>query len=595
MDGTPVMNDPVDSLRKSSSFDFEGDCFQLIEATEQEPKVCVLMPTYNHSEYISQAIEGVLSQKTNFPIRLCISDDGSGDNTTDICLSYQSQFSDQIELIYTPENTKCKIARSLYYRGLESGSKYISFCEGDDYWTDPLKLQKQFDFMEVHPECAGCFHDAPYVNENGDIIRDSVKSLLNGKLFLDEKDVFSLCGLEPTCSMFFKREVLDPFPHIMRELPSDFFLGLSIARKGLYAYLDEVMAVHVKHPEGWSSRSKVDIHMDMLERPFALMQSDYYREKFRKETIKLYRTRKYSGNIGETFGNNNILTPLIQIYEKHLSFLSSRSLYDQLFFRLSFETMLAKRRIVLGIRNYKKYSPLAVQKRINDLLIKISSEEQTQIESIFNDEIMELKQACHIKRCKDQYLSYRPNSGGDNLERCKKHLHHLLTMRVPDALKLPIDKLTYEIITSQLHVINKLLKNIMLYADYNTLRIHQAYLLKELGYSKEAYEMVIGALQKAPGHLGLKQTKGVLLASLGCYSEAISVFENNLERAPARIDILINISDVYKYANDAEQAIHALKKFVDLGGDNKKIEAKLKHLQQKITSKKIRAKLEKTQ
>ena len=567
----------------------------MIEAKGPEPEVCVLMPTYNHAKFISQAIDGVLGQRTNFPIRLYISDDGSSDDTTDICFNYQEKFPDRIELVYSHENTRGKIVQSLYYRGAANRSKYIAFCEGDDYWTDPHKLQKQFDFMKVHPECAGCFHDAPYVNENGDIVRASVKPLLNGNLFLNEKDVFSLCGLEPTCSMFFRREVLDPFPNIMRELPSDFFLGLSIARKGLYAYLDEVMAVHVKHPEGWSSRSKVDIHMDMLERPFALMQSDYYREKFRKETIKLYRTRKYSENIGETFGKNNILTPLIQIYEKHLSFLSSRSLYDQLFFRLSFETILAKRRVVLGIRNYKIYSPLAVQKRINDLLIKISSEEQTQLESIFNDEIMELKQACHIKRCKDQYLSYRPNSGGDNLERCKKHLHHLLTMRMPDAWKLPIEKLTYEIITSKCHVINKLLKNIMLYEDYNTLRIHQAYLLKELGYGQEAYEMVIGALKKAPGHLGLQQTKGVLLASFGRYGEAISVFENNLEHTPERIDILINISDVYKYANDVEQAIHALKKFVDLGGDNKKIEAKLKHLKQKITSKKIRAKLEKPQ
>ena len=174
--------------------------------------------------------------------------------------------------------------------------------------------------------------------------------------------------------------------------------------------------------------------------------------------------------------------------------------------------------------------------------------------------------AANIVNTEDQNLSTRKNSKNDRFERCKKHLYHLLTMGLPDSCKLSID----ETITSKLLV---------------TLRIHQAYLLKRLGYTQEAFEMIEETLQKDPGHLGLNQTKGVLLASIGCYSEAISVFENNLKQAPERIDILINISDAYRYANDAEQAIHALEKFVSLGGVFKKIEAKYKQLQQKIASK----------
>lgn len=123
------------------------------------PFVSVWMCTYNHAEYIAEAIEGVVGQCTDFPFRLFISDDASTDGTRELCLEYQRRYPDMIELILPEENTNIRVVLDeLYPRCLGSGAKYIAMCEGDDYWTDPHKLQKQVDVMEADPSISLVLH-----------------------------------------------------------------------------------------------------------------------------------------------------------------------------------------------------------------------------------------------------------------------------------------------------------------------------------------------------------------------------------------------------------------------------------------------------
>ena len=125
---------------------------------DKDVTVSIAMITYNHEGFISQAIEGVLMQQTSFPFELIIGEDCSTDNTRQICIEYREKYPEIIRLLLPEKNLGA-------WDNMENvlnvcRGKYISFCEGDDYWTDPLKLQKQIDFLESHPDyslCAGRF------------------------------------------------------------------------------------------------------------------------------------------------------------------------------------------------------------------------------------------------------------------------------------------------------------------------------------------------------------------------------------------------------------------------------------------------------
>ncbi|MDF1549683.1 MAG: glycosyltransferase, partial [Bacteroidales bacterium] len=132
-------------------------------------KLSVCMITYNHEKYIGQAIEGVLMQKTNFDIELLIGEDFSNDNTRNICMGYKNKYPDKIKLLLREKNIG--MMRNFIQTLNTCKGKYIALCDGDDYWTDPLKLQKQVDFLEANPEYALCYHRVNILTHNG-IITD---------------------------------------------------------------------------------------------------------------------------------------------------------------------------------------------------------------------------------------------------------------------------------------------------------------------------------------------------------------------------------------------------------------------------------------
>jgi glycosyltransferase involved in cell wall biosynthesis len=119
----------------------------------KDPLVSICCLTYNHEPYIRQCIEGFLIQKTTFPIEILIHDDASTDNTADIIREYEAKFPNIIKPIYQIENQYSKgVGVTRVFQFPRSKGKYIAMCEGDDYWIDPLKLQKQVDFLEQNPD-----------------------------------------------------------------------------------------------------------------------------------------------------------------------------------------------------------------------------------------------------------------------------------------------------------------------------------------------------------------------------------------------------------------------------------------------------------
>ena len=122
-----------------------------------EPLVSIKMITYNHAPFIAQAIEGVLQQKTNFPFELVIGEDCSTDGTRALVFEYQKKYPDIIRVVTSDENVGMK-KNGLRVLAACLG-KYIAFCEGDDYWHNLDKLQKQADYLDSHPECGLVFTD----------------------------------------------------------------------------------------------------------------------------------------------------------------------------------------------------------------------------------------------------------------------------------------------------------------------------------------------------------------------------------------------------------------------------------------------------
>ena len=168
------------------------------------PLVSIFCITYNHSSYIRQCLDGFLIQKTNFPFEVLIHDDASTDDTAGIIKEYEAKYPDIIKPIYQVENQYSKgLDINIVYNLPRARGKYIAMCEGDDYWTDPLKLQKQVDFLESHTDYSMCFHSV-WKLENG-----NTTHFVN--IAKSEISVWDIINnwLVPTCSVLYRKISLD--------------------------------------------------------------------------------------------------------------------------------------------------------------------------------------------------------------------------------------------------------------------------------------------------------------------------------------------------------------------------------------------------
>lgn len=201
--------------------------------------VSVCMITYNHEKYISQAIEGVLMQKTTFPIELIIGEDCSQDSTRNICLDYQARYPGIIKVLPTEGNKG--ILKNFSSTLLACSGKYIAICEGDDYWTDPDKLQVQRDYMEKNPEIVLCFHNATIRKESEKsekIFLNKVKPFYSGSEILKKWTI-------PTASTLFKNVLPKELPAFMYNgTHGDLPLFLLLSTYGKISCINKNMSVY---------------------------------------------------------------------------------------------------------------------------------------------------------------------------------------------------------------------------------------------------------------------------------------------------------------------------------------------------------------
>lgn len=252
----------------------------------KDPLVSVAVQTYQHAPYIVQCLDGVLMQKTTFPVEILLGEDDSSDGTREICLEYAQKYPDKIRLFLHHRENNIKIGGkptgrfNLLYNFSQARGKYIALCEGDDYWTDPLKLQKQVDLLEAHPEYSMCFHSVAKIYENGRKIIYRPFGY-HWKKFYTKKDLL-LSNFIPTCSAFFRNNSFNEFPDWYYQLPmGDRPLYILNAEYGNIGYIDEVMGVYRIHSGGiWSGTDEIITLYKIIEADKSL--DDYFEHRYHK-------------------------------------------------------------------------------------------------------------------------------------------------------------------------------------------------------------------------------------------------------------------------------------------------------------------------
>ncbi|MEG1865343.1 MAG: glycosyltransferase [Bacteroides sp.] len=206
--------------------------------------VCCL--TYNHEKYVRQCLDGFIMQKTNFIFEILVHDDASTDKTQDIIREYEAKYPHFIKPVYQKINQ--------YSQGISPlrdelfpkvKGKYIAICEGDDYWIDPLKLQKQIDFLETHEDYGLIHTDFIVVNES------KIKEYRITKCTNNPKDLLKLILLGKydigTLTVLFRKSLYDKIPHYYKSqnfLMGDLPLWIEMANETKFKYLESVTAAY---------------------------------------------------------------------------------------------------------------------------------------------------------------------------------------------------------------------------------------------------------------------------------------------------------------------------------------------------------------
>ncbi|MFC1761264.1 glycosyltransferase [Planctomycetota bacterium] len=277
------------------------------------PLVSVKMITYNHEPYIAQAIEGVLMQKTDFPIELVIGEDCSTDRTREIVFDYQKKHLDIIRVITPDKNVGANKNNKITIKACRG--KYMAFCEGDDYWHHPKKLQMQVDYLEDHPEVGLVHSDVDRYNVETGVRMLSYhkkrrllykhKKILNG-MIVNEYIV-------ETCTAVVRKEMYDEIRRTcVYEFSEKFLMGdvqtwMEIAYRSKVKYIDESLATRNLLPESACHSKDIDkrIRFSRSARAVALHYADKYGGKDYMELKKwilersnklLIRTACHVGN-----------------------------------------------------------------------------------------------------------------------------------------------------------------------------------------------------------------------------------------------------------------------------------------------------------
>ena len=336
------------------------------EVNKIDPLVSVFITTYQHAPFIRDCLEGALMQKTTFPVEILIGEDESTDGTREICKEYAEKYPDKIRLflrdrktsqLYDDDGNRVCRFNGKWLRK-EVRGKYLAACEGDDYWNDPLKLEKQITLMEKNPDCHISFHPV-FVNWGG-----NSKSFQVHKKHYDHNHIFSteeliISGGEfcPTVSVIFNMKSYSFEPWRIDLPVQDYFSQVLLSMNGGALYINEVMAVYRKGvPGSWSDKHKTylkicehSLKMINANRIFDEQTGYKYHKAFKKREKMLLKSY---GVFPAYLHGNEIVKKVKALINKYMQGTLKLKCYyylivSFLYYRLNFKNMfLLRNRIV---------------------------------------------------------------------------------------------------------------------------------------------------------------------------------------------------------------------------------------------------------
>lgn len=221
------------------------------------PLVCTSTLAYNHEPYIKECIDGILLQKTTFPVQVLIHEDCSTDNTAEILKEYQSKYPKLIKVFYQPENIYNLSGKEILQKRVVFNSwrigKYIALCEGDDFWIDQLKLQKQVNILEVNDDYGLVFSDVNFFFESEGKTVNKVFQTNFLPLFSSFEEHLENAGYFAPCTWLIRQHILPKIDFHVTDMT--FVIMLDIMLKSKIYFLQEVTAVY-RSRQGSASKQK---------------------------------------------------------------------------------------------------------------------------------------------------------------------------------------------------------------------------------------------------------------------------------------------------------------------------------------------------
>lgn len=230
----------------------QSDIISNWEDKESLPTVSIVCIAYNQEKYIEDAIRGLLIQRTTFPFEIIIHDDASTDSTTEIILKYKRKYPDLIRVIIQTENQYSKSPNSILVIPADlARGEYIALCEGDDFWIDPEKLEKQIKALKEKREVKICFSAGLSIFTTGEQIK-SYMHAKNLKTFSPEEVIRGGGGFMPTCSLVIHKSVFELLPDwFCDKAPvGDVFLQILASIDKGSLYLPDITCVYRVASEG---------------------------------------------------------------------------------------------------------------------------------------------------------------------------------------------------------------------------------------------------------------------------------------------------------------------------------------------------------
>lgn len=252
------------------------------------PLLSVCIITYNHGRFIRKCLEGILMQKTTFPYEVIIGEDCSTDNTRQIVAEFEAKYPAIVKPIYHAKNVgaACNNFKHCFSK---IKSKYVAICDGDDYWTDVFKLQKQVEFLEHNLHCVLCFHRANTVNDADEVIQ--LQEPVNQIRHYTWKDIFHISM--PTLSVVFRNCIKVIPKELLQAKNSDAFLFGMLSRYGGAADLGFNGAHYRIHAGGsYSGKSPMERYKQTIDTRHLMQRCSYFNRQQKAEIGKELNRRK---------------------------------------------------------------------------------------------------------------------------------------------------------------------------------------------------------------------------------------------------------------------------------------------------------------